>query len=94
MIGHQRAGGYKRNEVDLQIAPLNTLLTGLQDKNKAVIRAQVTLSTSSVNRKKVISDTTAVYGTGKMVKKYITFAYGTTSDQYVRCGLTIHQVMS
>jgi hypothetical protein len=73
---------YKPNEVDLQIASLNTLLTGLRDKNKTVMTTQVALSNARLNRKKLMFDTTGVYGTGKMVKKYISSVYGTTSDQY------------
>jgi hypothetical protein len=73
---------YKPNEVELQITSLNAFVTGLRDKNKAVINAQVALSNSRAARNRALYSITGIYGTAIGVKKYIKGLFGFQSVAY------------
>jgi hypothetical protein len=74
---------YKPNEVELQVATLNTLLTDLKTKNKAVITATAGLSNARIARDKVMyADATGLYDIAQAVKQYIKSLYGASSPQY------------
>jgi hypothetical protein len=74
---------YKPNEVELQVATLNTLLTDLKTKNKAVITATAGLSNARIARDKVLyADATGLYDIAQAVKQYIKSLYGASSPQY------------
>jgi hypothetical protein len=74
---------YKPNEADLQIAGLNTLLTSLNNKHKAVSAAQLAVKNAQMARDKVLFDAnTGIYGTSKVVKEYICSVLGSQHSTY------------
>lgn len=74
---------YKPNEVELQLATLNTSLTDLKTKNHAVITATAGASNARIARDKVLyADTTGLYDVAQATKAYVKSLFGATSPQY------------
>lgn len=74
---------YQPNEVELQVASLNTLLTGMREKNKAVITTFANLSNTRIARDQILyADATGLCDIAQAVKQYIKSLFGTTSPQY------------
>jgi hypothetical protein len=73
---------YKPNETDLQLAGLNTLVTALRDRNKAVANAEIMLSAARISRNKVLFQQAGVHGAAMEIKDYIKSVFGARSDQY------------
>ena len=74
---------YKPNEVELQVATLNTTLTDLKNKNKAVITAAATASNARIARDKVLyAESVGLYDVAQAVKAYVKSLFGATSPQY------------
>lgn len=73
---------YKPNEADLQVTALNTLVTSLRDKNKAVINAQVILSNARAARNRILYETNGIHPISNSVKKYMKGAFGYQSVAY------------
>jgi len=74
---------YAPNEVDLQVASLNALVTDLQAKNSAVIIADTTWNNARLQRETVLHG--AVNGLvhiTSQAKKYIRGVFGASSPQY------------
>jgi hypothetical protein len=70
---------YEPNEVDLQVTSLDALITGLRDKNKAVLNAQIALSNARASCNELLYSPTGIHGTAKAVKSYIKGVFGYTS---------------
>jgi hypothetical protein len=74
---------YKPNEIELQVATLNTLLTDLKAKNKAVITATAAASNARIARDKVLyAETTGLYDVAQATKAYVKSLFGASSPQY------------
>lgn len=74
---------YKPNEVELQVATLNTMLTDLKNKNKAVITATANLSNARIARDKILyAEGAGIHDAALSVKQYIKSLFGPTSPQY------------
>jgi hypothetical protein len=74
---------YKPNEVELQVATLNTTLTDLKTKNKAVITAAAAASNARIARDKVLyTEGVGLYDVALAVKTYVKSLFGATSPQY------------
>jgi hypothetical protein len=74
---------YKPNEVELQVATLNTLLTDLKAKNKTVITATTGASNARIARDKVLyAENTGLYDVAQATKAYVKSLFGASSPQY------------
>ncbi|WP_321368777.1 hypothetical protein [uncultured Draconibacterium sp.] len=74
---------YAPNEVELQVATLTMLSTYLQEKNSAVINAEVPLSNARIARNNVLyAPATGLVETAGKVKTYVKAIFGATSPQY------------
>jgi hypothetical protein len=74
---------YAPNEVELQVASLNTLLGDLRSKNSAVITATANLSNARIQRDKILYSTlTGLYNIAQAVKQYAKSVFGATSPQF------------
>ncbi len=74
---------YTPNEVELQVASLNTLLTDLKSKNSAVVTATASASNTRIQRDQVLYATlTGLYDTAQAVKQYVKPMFGATSPQF------------
>jgi hypothetical protein len=74
---------YTPNEVDLQVATLNTLAANLATQNTAVINATTALSNSRIARNHTLYDpNTGLYDIQLEVKKYVKSVFGPTSQEY------------
>uniref|UniRef100_UPI0032178E2B hypothetical protein n=1 Tax=uncultured Draconibacterium sp. TaxID=1573823 RepID=UPI0032178E2B len=74
---------YAPNEEDLQIATLTTLGTTLNDKNNAVINAEVVLSNARIERNQILyTPTNGLCDIALFVKNYVKAVFGATSPQY------------
>jgi len=74
---------YKPNEAELQVASLNTVLTDLKNKNKAVITANANASNARITRNKILyGEGTGVYDIAMAVKQYVKSLFGPASPQY------------
>ena len=82
---------YKPNEAELQVTALNTMVTSLRDKNKAVINALVALSNARAARNRVLYQANGIYPIGMSVKKYMKglFGYQSVGYQQIR-GIHFH----
>lgn len=74
---------YNPNEVDLQVATLQTRLTNMQNANAAVTAAATPLSNSRIARNQVLyAEDTGLCDIAALVKKYVKSLYGADSPQY------------
>jgi hypothetical protein len=74
---------YKPNEVDLQVASLNTLLTSMKDKNKAAGTSITNESNARIARNKILyAETTGIHAVSLAVKKYVKSVFGASSPQF------------
>jgi hypothetical protein len=74
---------YAPNEVELQVASLNTLLADLRSKNSAVITATANLSNARIQRDKTLyAAFTGLYDIAQAVKQYAKSVFGATSPQF------------
>lgn len=74
---------YTPNEVDLQVATLNTLAANLAAQNTAVISATTTLSNARIARNHTLyDDNTGLYDITLEVKKYVKSVFGAASQEY------------
>jgi hypothetical protein len=74
---------YTPHESEMSIAGLTTLLATLRETNKTVRDARVALKNAILLRRNAVYSDAGIYGVAKRVKKYILFAYGATSDQFL-----------
>ncbi|MEP7171235.1 MAG: hypothetical protein ABI855_17840, partial [Bacteroidota bacterium] len=74
---------YTPNEVDLQIATLQTLVLDMAAKNTDVINTTTDLSNGRINRNKVLYlKNTGLYDIAQEVKKYVKSVFGASSLEY------------
>lgn len=74
---------YNPNEVPLQTATLNALLTTLKNSNTAVINAYTTVSTARIARDKSLYDVkTGLCDIAQDVKNYVKSVYGATAPEF------------
>jgi hypothetical protein len=73
---------YKPNEADLQAAALNTSITALRDKVKAVSVSRVAMKEANRIVHDLVFGTTGIYGQALTVKAYIKSLYGFGSSKY------------
>lgn len=71
---------YKPNEAELQLANLNTMLTNLRNRNKAVYVARVAFSNAISSRNKMLYGAGSVLTASAEVKSYIKGVFGAASD--------------
>ncbi len=74
---------YTPNEVDLQVATLNTLAASLALANTNVIDATTNLSNARITRDTTLyAPNTGLYDIQLEVKKYVKSVFGASSQQY------------
>lgn len=73
---------YKPNEANLQVTALNTLVTSLRDKTKAVYQAKVALRNARVSRDKFLYDVNGIHDSTLATKKYLKALFGPQSSAY------------
>lgn len=73
---------YKPNETELQAAGLNTFITSLRDKNKAVSVAQVAMNEAHRTLDNVLYSVSGIYGQASATKGYIKALFGYTSSKF------------
>ncbi len=74
---------YSPNELDLQVATLDTLLIDMEASNAEVMRAANDLSNSRIRRNEwLYTSDTSLYHCAGEVKKYLRSLYGAASPQY------------
>lgn len=74
---------YAPNEVELQVASLNTLLADLRNKNSSVITATANLSNARIERDKILyAGLSGLYDIAQAVKQYAKSVFGATSPQF------------
>ncbi len=74
---------YSPNELDLQVATLDTLLIDMEASNAEVMRAANDLSNSRIRRNEwLYTSDASLYHCAGEVKKYLRSLYGAASSQY------------
>lgn len=74
---------YAPNEEELQVATLTTMYTDLNEKNAAIIAAEVPLSNARILRDEVLyTPTSGLCDIALNVKNYVKAVFGATSRQY------------
>lgn len=78
---------YKPNEVELQVASLNTLLIELRAKNTEVVSATAAVSNARIERDNVLyGEISGLHDVALAVKQYVLSLFGKTSAQYKQIG--------
>ena len=76
---------YSPNEIDLQIASIDTKITDLSEKNTAVANAYAGISNSRIARNETLyTKEDSLVETATEVKKYIKSVFGATSPQFAQ----------
>lgn len=74
---------YTPNEVELQIATIDSKIADLSAKNTAVASAYTNISNSRISRNETLyTNENGIYETASEVKKYIKSVFGASSPQY------------
>ena len=74
---------YTPNEVELQIATIDSKIADLSAKNTAVATAYTSISNSRISRNETLyTSENGIYETASEVKKYIKSVFGASSPQY------------
>ena len=74
---------YTPNEVELQIATIDSKIADLSAKNTAVATAYTNISNSRISRNETLyTSENGIYETASEVKKYIKSVFGASSPQY------------
>ena len=74
---------YTPNEVELQIATIDSKIADLSVKNTAVATAYTNISNSRISRNETLyTSENGIYETASEVKKYIKSVFGASSPQY------------
>ena len=74
---------YTPNEVELQIATIDSKIADLSAKNTAVATAYTNISNSRISRNETLyTNENGIYETASEVKKYIKSVFGASSPQY------------
>ena len=74
---------YTPNEVELQIATIDSKIADLSTKNTAVATAYTNISNSRISRNETLyTSENGIYETASEVKKYIKSVFGASSPQY------------
>ena len=74
---------YTPNEIELQIATIDSKIADLSTKNTAVATAYTNISNSRISRNETLyTSENGIYETASEVKKYIKSVFGASSPQY------------
>ena len=74
---------YTPNEIELQIATIDSKIADLSAKNTAVATAYTNISNSRISRNETLyTSENGIYETASEVKKYIKSVFGASSPQY------------
>ena len=74
---------YTPNEIELQIATIDSKIADLSAKNTAVASAYTNISNSRISRNETLyTSENGIYETASEVKKYIKSVFGASSPQY------------
>ena len=74
---------YTPNEIELQIATIDSKIADLSVKNTAVATAYTNISNSRISRNETLyTNENGIYETASEVKKYIKSVFGASSPQY------------
>ena len=74
---------YTPNEIELQIATIDSKIADLSAKNTAVATAYTNISNSRISRNETLyTNENGIYETASEVKKYIKSVFGASSPQY------------
>ena len=74
---------YTPNEIELQIATIDSKIADLSAKNTAVASAYTNISNSRISRNETLyTNENGIYETASEVKKYIKSVFGASSPQY------------
>ena len=74
---------YTPNEIELQIATIDSKIADLSAKNTAVATAYTSISNSRISRNETLyTSENGIYETASEVKKYIKSVFGASSPQY------------
>ena len=74
---------YTPNEIELQIATIDSKIADLSTKNTAVATAYTNISNSRISRNETLyTNENGIYETASEVKKYIKSVFGASSPQY------------
>ena len=74
---------YTPNEIELQIATIDSKIADLSAKNTAVATAYTNISNSRISRNETLyTSEKGIYDTASEVKKYIKSVFGASSPQY------------
>ena len=74
---------YTPNEIELQIATIDSKIEDLSAKNTAVATAYTNISNSRISRNETLyTNENGIYETASEVKKYIKSVFGASSPQY------------
>ena len=78
---------YTPNEIELQIATIDSKIADLSAKNTAVATAYTNISNSRISRNETLyTNENGIYETASEVKKYIKSVFGASSPQYNQVG--------